>query len=461
MAQRLVDARRVHMIGIAGSGMGALATLLARMGKTVTGSDVADGPTSQALRALGATVHVGHAAAQVGDADYVIRSSAVPANNPEVLEAASRDVASVKLADAVGELMRDRPGIAVAGTHGKSTTTALVTWLLERGGVDPMALIGAEAVNFGSSALLGEGPMVVEADEYDRRFMTLSPTVAVVTSVEADHLDYFQDLGEIAATFQAFVDKLPTEGRLVACADDVGAAALATRADRQTYGFSSGADWRVLEYGASENGGSRFRLEYAGRSWAVESALVGEHNARNAAAAVAVADYFGVGIQSVLTSLRTFRGTRRRFETKGHPRGVWVVDDYGHHPTAVAATLRAARDALPTGAIWLAFQPHTTNRTAALMDELAAAFDDADHVLVLPIYRPSGREAAGKPVTSSDLVERIRRHGHLDARVVETFDEAAETIDRGVERGDMVLTMGAGDVTLLSDRLVERLGGAR
>ncbi len=461
MGRSLADAQRVHLIGIAGAGMAALATLLLRMGKTVTGSDVSDGPASRALRALGATVYAGHAAEHLGDAEYAIRSAAVPGENPEVAEARRRGLPSVKLAEAVGELMRDRQGVAVAGTHGKSTTTALVTWLLERGGLDPTALIGAESVNFGTSALLGDGPMVVEADEYDRRFLTLSPAVAVVTSVEPDHLDYFKDFEDIRQTFQAFVDKLPAEGRLVACADDQGAAALATQADRQTYGFSTEADWRISDYRPAEGGGSRFTLHHDGRSWEAESGLVGEHNARNAAAAVAVVDYLGVGLQSALASLRTFRGTRRRFETKGRPRGIWVVDDYGHHPTAVAATLQAARDALPRGAIWLVFQPHTTSRTAALLDEFSEAFGTADHVLILPIYRPSGRETSGQSVTSADLVKRIRATGHADARLVETFDDALHEIKRGAVAGDLVLTMGAGDVTQLSDRLVERLGGER
>lgn len=441
--------------------MAALATLLLRLGKTVSGSDLVESATTAALRAAGATVEIGHRAQNVCGAQYVVRSSAIPGDNPEVLEAERLGVAGSKLAEAVGELMWGRVGVAVAGTHGKTTTTALLAWLLQCAGLEPMALIGAEALNFGASALAGSGPMVVEADEYDRRFLHLSPTVAIVTSVELDHLDYFGDLAEIRQVFQAFVDKLPRSGRLVVCADEPSVSALAAVADRQTYGFHAAADWRVADYMPREGGGARFTLRTGGRGWPVESSLLGRHNAANAAAALAAADYFGVGLRSALASLQTFRVTRRRFETRGQPSGVWVVDDYAHHPTAVAATLRAAREVRRQAAIWAVFQPHTTNRTAALLDGFARSFDQADHVLVLPIYRPSGREAAARPVSSGDLVDRMRALGHPDARLAEGFDDALAAIEAGVRPGDLVLTLGAGDVTTLCDRIVARLESCR
>ena len=456
---QLARAARVHMVGIGGSGMAALATLLLRMGKTVTGSDLAMSSAAAALGNAGAVVHLGHRAEHIGDAEYVIRSSAVSEGNPEVSDAVRRGVPSVKLAEAVGELMRGRQGVAVAGTHGKTTTTALVAWLLDRAGLDPLALIGADSLNFGASARPGAGPMVVEADEYDRRFLQLSPKVAVVTSVEPDHLDYFRDLDEIRGVFHAFVEKLPPVGRLVVCADDPGASQLQSRAPRVTYGFGAHADWRASDYTPVVGGGSRFMVESRGGSWLAESSLVGEHNARNALAALAAAAFFGVGVRSALDALPEFLGTRRRFETRGRPGGVWVVDDYAHHPTAVAATLRAARGVHPNRAIWAVFQPHTTNRTAALLDALALSFSAADHVLILPIYQPCGRETVARPVTSRDLAARIVAANHPDARVAETFDEATELLVRGVEPGDMVLIMGAGDVTLLSDRLLTALDG--
>jgi UDP-N-acetylmuramate--alanine ligase len=444
------------MIGIGGSGMGALASLLLEMGKTVTGSELSPGSTVDSLRARGATISEEHVAENLGHADYVVRSSAVPSDNVEVAEAVTRGLPNRKLAEAVGELMRDRSGIAVAGTHGKTTTTSLVAWLLQQGGLDPVALIGADTPAFPLGARLGDGPMVVEADEYDRRFLNYWPEVAVVTSVEADHLDYYRDLGEIVSAFQTLVTRLPAHGRLVVCADEPCAAALSSAARKETYGFAQDADWRIDDYAAAPGRGARFTLRTEGRAWPVELPLIGEHNARNVTAALAVADYCGVGLRASLAALQSFEGPRRRFESKGRPRGVWIVDDYGHHPTEVSAVLRAARR-VAEGEVWVVFQPHTTNRTAALLDEFGAAFGDARHALILPIYRPSGREVAARPVTSEDVVNRIQANGHLDARAVSGFEEAQILILAGAKAGDLVLTMGAGDVTLLSDRLVEAL----
>jgi UDP-N-acetylmuramate--alanine ligase len=240
----------------------------------------------------------------------------------------------------------------------------------------------------------------------------------------------------------------------VACADEPGAAGLTTAAQRDTYGFSAGADWWVSDYSTLKGKGSRFELSNGGRGWAVESPLIGEHNARNVAAAVAVVDHYGVGLRSALASVATFQGVRRRFETKGRPRGIWVVDDYGHHPTEVAAVLQAAR-AAAEGDVWVVFQPHTTNRTAELLSEFAQSFPNAQHALILPIYKPSGRESAAREVTSNDLVQAIRRHGHPDARAVDSF--AAVLQHLAARPGDLVLTMGAGDVTELSDVLVREL----
>jgi UDP-N-acetylmuramate--alanine ligase len=456
----LTQAQRVHMVGIGGSGMSALATLLLQMGKQVSGSELSASSAVESLRAAGAIVFDEHAAANVGEAEYVIRSSAVGADNVEVAEAERRGLPNKKLAEAVGELMAERSGIAVAGTHGKTTTTLLVAWLLDRGGMDPLALIGADTPSFPLGARLGDGPMVVEADEYDRRFLNYWPEVAIVTSVEADHLDYYRDLAEIRDVFQTLVERLPEHGRLVVCADEPHAAALSTPARRESYGFAPDADWRISDYVPLAGQGALFRLHAEGRAWPVKSPLVGEHNARNVAAAIAVADHFGVGLRAALAALDTFQGPRRRFETKGRPGGVWIVDDYGHHPTEVAAVLRAAA-AAAEGEVWVVFQPHTTNRTAALLDDFGRSFGQAQHALILPIYLPSGREAAARPVTSSDVVAAIRQTGHSDARAMGSFDDALEAIVAAAKPGDIVLTMGAGDVTLLSDRLVQALGGRR
>ena len=457
---RLSQAQRVHMVGIGGAGMSALATLLLQMGKQVSGSELSSSAAVESLRLAGAIVFSEHAAEHLGEAQYAIRSSAVPTDNVEVAEAERRGLPNKKLAEAVGELMAERSGIAVAGTHGKTTTTLLVAWLLDRGGMDPLALIGADTPSFPLGARLGDGPMVVEADEYDRRFLNYWPEVAIVTSVEADHLDYYRDLTEIREVFQMLVERLPEHGRLVVCADEPHAAALSSPARRESYGFAPEADWRISDYVPLAGQGALFRLHAEGREWPVRSPLVGEHNARNVAAAIAVADHFGVGLRASLAALDTFQGPRRRFETKGRPGGVWVVDDYGHHPTEVAAVLRAAA-AAAEGEVWVLFQPHTTNRTAALLDDFGRSFGQAQHALILPIYLPSGREAAARPVTSQDVVAAIQRSGHADARAVASFDAALKAIVAGAKPGDIVLTMGAGDVTLLSDRLIHALGGWR
>src|SRR5947209_4022393 len=331
----LATAQAVHLVGIGGSGMGALAMLLLEMGKQVSGSDVsADGPMLTRLREAGAAVAQGHRPENLPSiAEYVVRSSAVATDNPEVVEAERRGLPTCKLADAVGELMRGRPGVAVAGTHGKTTTTTLVSWLLDKAGLDPLALIGADTPAFPFGARLGQGPLVVEADEYDRRFLSYWPEVIVVTSVEPDHLDYYHDLAEIRSAFGQLVERLPEHGRLIVCADEPCAASLTSPARRETYGFAADADWRIEDYAPIAGRGARFTLRASGRAYPLQSPLVGEHNARNVAAAMSVADYFGVGLRIAAAALPGFRGPRRRFETRGRPGGIWVVDDYGHHPT--------------------------------------------------------------------------------------------------------------------------------
>jgi len=305
------------MVGIGGSGMAALARLLLSMGKQVSGSDLSGSQTGAQLRVEGAVVVDRHAAANVPlDADYVVRSSAVPVDNPEVLEADRRGIANRKLAETVGELMRGRSGVAVAGTHGKTTTTALVTWLLDQGGLDPLALIGADTPAYQHGARQGDGPMVVKADEYDRRFLNYWPEVAVVTSVEADHLDYYTDVSEIRSAFAEFVERLPPHGRLVVCADEPCAASLQSPARRESYGFAPNADWRIEDLENTASGGTRFTLQAEGRRWPIESPLVGEHNARNVAAAMAVVDYFGVGLRIAAAAMPSVRGPRRRLEAR-------------------------------------------------------------------------------------------------------------------------------------------------
>jgi len=463
IALSLDAARRPHLIGVAGTGMNSLATLLAELGKDVTGSDRASGGMVEWLTERGIRVQKGHTPHLIDDADVVIRSAAVPDDNPEILTARERGVHVLTHAQALGALMAARVGIGVAGTHGKSTTTALIAHILTAGGRAPTLVGGAVALDVGASSRLGRGPeLVAEADEYGRRFLELHPKLAVITGIEPDHLDYYGSFEAVIEAFEQFVGGMAADGTVVTNADDPVLRALALPRRRLTYGVASDATWRLADVRPILSGGSTLDvIGPDGAPWALMSALTGAHNAMNALAAIAVAGELGVARSYVETALASFRGTRRRFETRARRHGVWVVDDYAHHPTAVTATLRAARE-VHDGRLVAVFQPHTTHRTAALLEEFARSFGDADRAILLPIYRPAGREAdehsiasGDRPVESGDVVARM---GHPHASVVESLDAAFDLLCREeLREGTLILTLGAGDVTTLADRLADHL----
>ncbi|MBI4492629.1 MAG: UDP-N-acetylmuramate--L-alanine ligase [Chloroflexi bacterium] len=452
--QTVWTATRLHLVGINGSGMSSLAGLLLDLGKQVSGSDLSPGQAATHLQARGARVQAGHAAEHVEGAELVVISSAVQADNPEVQAARGRGIRVIKHAQALGELMRGRYGIAVAGTHGKSTTTALAAFLLDRAGLQPTLIGGAESLDFGASSRLGQSDyVVVEADEYDRRFLELSPRLAIVTSIEPDHLDYFADLDEIADAFRAFTRLLPEDGLAVTCHDDPVLRGLDVPCPRLSYGFEPGAAYHVAAYRALPGQPVRFTLRAPDDSMhAFQLGLLGRHNVANACAALAAARAVGVDWEALQEALPRFRGTRRRFERVGETRGVLVVDDYAHHPTAVRATLRAAHE-WHAGPVWVAFQPHTTHRTAALLDDFAAALGVADRVVVLPIYQPAGREYARQEVSAADLAARVPSA----ASVCASLEAAAEQLAREAPSGTLLLTMGAGDVTRLGPLVLAAL----
>ncbi len=434
--------------------MSSLALLLRALGKRVTGSDLGGGAARERLAAAGVTVYHGHQAEQAAGADLLIRSAAVGLDNPEVAWARERGVPVLTHAQALGALMRDRIGLAVAGTHGKTTTTALLAWILHVAGLDPTLALGGEAINFNASARLGRSLyLVVEADEFDRRFLELCPRLAIITSIEADHLDCFRDLDEIVQAFRAFVERVHPDGLLVTCADAALLDSLDLPRRRERYGFAAHADWRVTAYQPRRGGGSVFRLrEPGGAEVRFELPLNGRHNAANAAAAVAAARWAGASLEAASEALRSFQGTRRRFEYKGTRAGVLVVDDYAHHPTELRATLAAARAVHP-GRVIAVFQPHTMNRTLKLLPEFAAAFSAADRVVLLPIYTPAGRERELLPVSSADLAARIQG---VPVDLVDSLDEAVERLRAILQSGDLALTLGAGDVYLVGERLLEQ-----
>ncbi len=462
MSGRFRGIQRIHFVGIGGIGMCGLAELLRAQGYQVTGSDVAEGPTVARLRSLGVAVAIGHEAKHVEGADVVVVSSAVRPSNPELVEAERHGVPVIPRAEMLAEVMRLKDGIAVAGTHGKTTTTSLLAHVLQVAGLDPTIVVGGRVIGAGaeserSGARLGSGSfLVAEADESDGSFLHLAPVIAVVTNVEAEHLDHHGSVAALEDAFGAFLERLPFWGAAVLCLDDPGVQRLLARVGRRriTYGLLAQADWVAAEV-RTDGGGMRFAVRRHGEALgSVSLPLAGRHNVANALAALAVADEVEVPFAVAADALASFRGVERRFETKGVVAGVRVVDDYGHHPTEVRATLAAARG-VHTGRIVVVFQPHRYTRTRDLFDAFTTAFHDADLLVLTEIY------AAGEPkihgVEAAALADVIRARGHRDVRFVPELERVPAELVPELRSGDLVLTLGAGSVSQLGPRLLERL----
>ena len=434
--------------------MSGLAEILLGQGKTVTGCDANPSTVVDRLQGKGARVAIGHSAEAVHGAELVVTTSAARPENPEIVEAQRLGIPLVKRAELLGWVMNSHFGLAVAGTHGKTTTTGMLSYILRQAGMDPTALIGGEPLNFDSNALQGKsGYLVAEADEYDRSFLQLWPRVAMVTSVEADHLDCYRDLADIVQTFRDFSSRVPPDGLLVTCADDPILRSLELAVPRQSYGFHQAADWRIIEAEPIPPFGTRVAFTSPdGGAFECSLQLPGRHYAQDALAAIAAAAFVGVDPGLGASILGSFRGTRRRYELVGRAAGVVVVDDYAHHPTEVAGTLRAARER-HSGEIWCVFQPHTVNRTETLREEFLRAFGDAHHLLVLPIYHPAGRRE--ESTFGSDQLVNLM--SHPDARYLEGFQEAVALLEAEIPAGDMVITMGAGNVHMVGTELLARL----
>jgi UDP-N-acetylmuramate--alanine ligase len=456
--------RRLHFVGIGGIGMCGLAELLHELGCRVTGSDLRDGPTLARLRSLGVPVCLGHDADHVGEADVVVVSSAVRAGNPEVAEARRRGIPVIPRAELLGAVMRMKDGIAVAGAHGKTTTTSLIAHVLDVAGLDPTAVIGGRVRGTGSDptgARLGRGDfLVAEADESDGSFLHLSPAIAVITNVEAEHLDHYGSLDALKDAFVAFAERLPFWGLAVVCLDDPGVQSLLPRLTRRrvSYGFSAQADLVATEPEA-HHWGMSFRLRQRGdRLGAVQIPLPGRHNVRNALAALAVALELEVPFGVAAEALESFGGVERRFETVGSVGGVRVVDDYGHHPTEIRATLRAARE-LHAGRLVVVFQPHRYSRTRDLFEDFSVAFHDADLLVVTEIYAAGEDKLPG--VEGAALAAAIETRGHRAVRFVPDLERVPAELVPDLRDGDLVITLGAGSVTQLGPRLLAALGEER
>jgi UDP-N-acetylmuramate--alanine ligase len=456
--------RRVHFVGIGGVGMCGLAEILHNLGCQVSGSDLADGAALERLRGLGIQVSVGHDARQIRDADVVVVSSAVRAGNPEVQEAERRHVPVIPRAEMLAEIMRMKEGIAVAGSHGKTTTTSLIAHVLDAAGLDPTAVIGGRVRGSGgdpaaaaSGARLGRGDLLVaEADESDGSFLRLAPVVAVVTNVEPEHLDHWGSYEALLEGFAAFANRVPFFGAAVVGLDDAGVRQLLPRLTRRTvtYGFSVQADFVASEVEA-QGSGMRFHVRRAGvRLGEVNLPLPGRHNVQNALACLAVALEADVPFRTAADALEGFGGVERRFETKGSAHGVRVVDDYGHHPTEIRATLAAARG-LHSGRILVVFQPHRYTRTQDLFDAFTDCFHDADRLIVTAIYSAGEEKIPG--VESAALVEAIRARGHRGVELVADLQRIPEVLVPDLRAGDLVITLGAGSVTQLGPKLLQAL----
>ena len=452
--------RHVHFVGIGGIGMSGIAEVLLNMGFRVSGSDVRRSDVTARLEALGAKIYEGHAAGNVAGAHVVVRSTAVRDDNPEVAEARRRSIPVIPRAEMLGELMRLKPHtVAVAGSHGKTTTTSMVATVLAHAGLDPTVVVGGVVGAMGSNARLGRSDlMVVEADESDRSFLMLTPTFAVVTNIDREHMDHYTDMTDVRRCFADFVNKVPFYGASVLCLDDPHVQAVIPEVVRRriTYGLSAQADIAAREVRYDKQFGSTFQVRREGEAIGEVSLHVpGLHNIYNSLAAIAVGLELEVPFETIAGALEAFTGVNRRFQFKGEAAGVIVVDDYGHHPTEIRATLVAAKLGSRGRRMVVLFQPHRYTRTQDLLEEFARSFNNADVLMVTDIYAASEDPIEG--VTAEALVEAVRRFGHKDARYAGSIEEATRALVEEVRPNDMVITLGAGNVYRVGERLPELL----
>jgi UDP-N-acetylmuramate--alanine ligase len=466
--------QRIHFVGIGGIGMSGIAEVLLNLGYKVSGSDLKNSAVTQRLASLGAATFEGHRAENIAGAEVVVTSSAIAAENPEVTEAHKLHIPVIQRAEMLAELMRLKYGIAIAGMHGKTTTTSMVASVLAAGGLDPTVVVGGRVDAMGSNARLGKSQyLVAEADESDRSFLKLSPILSVVTNIDREHMDTYRNMRDVKKTFLEFMDRVPFYGMIVACNDDPMLRRLLPEVQRRTvtYGTKRGSDFLIkLSDGAGQNQNphplpqdattvghplNRFRVTYRKQDLGEFTLHVpGVHNVLNATAAIAVGVGLDVSPDAIRMALDQFRGVDRRFQLRGRAAGVSVIDDYGHHPTEIKATLAAARQC-GFGKVHVIFQPHRYTRTRDLIEEFTTAFDDADSLFVLDIYAASEKPIEG--ITGEILAQRIREKTLKSGRYVNAFAEAIDSAAAVAQDGDMILTLGAGSVSQLGPLIVEKL----
>jgi UDP-N-acetylmuramate--alanine ligase len=464
-----MDMAHVHLIGIGGSGLSAIASLLLERGEVVSGSDRQMTSAAQAVQAAGAAVMIGHRAENIAGADLVVRSSAIPDTNPEVVAAKAAGIPVFKRDGFLGNLLQGYRVIAVAGTHGKTTTTAMIAWVLTRLGIDPSYIIGSNALNLGGNAHAGKSDLfVIEADEYDRMFLGLNPTIAVVTNLEHDHPDCYPTPADFYQAFAAFAGQLVPGGILLACNDDAGARRLlqefaGVQGETRSYGLlpppvGPQPDYVASDLERNELGGTTFRVslrQAAGEALAakVRLKLPGRHNVLNALAVMSVAHLMELPLADAAEALGEFRGTSRRFELRGEASGVLVIDDYAHHPSEIRATMAAARERYPGRRLWALWQPHTYSRVRSLFDDFANAFSDADVVIVTEVY--AAREAA--PVDGFSAEFLARAMPGKDVFFIPDLSQAAGFLLEHLRSGDVLLVLSAGDADKLSTQVISGL----
>jgi len=455
--------QRIHFVGIGGIGMSGIAEVLLNLGYKVSGSDLKSSTVTQRLASLGAAVFDGHRAENVAGAEVVVASSAIASENPEISQAHVLHIPVIQRAEMLAELMRLKYGIAIAGMHGKTTTTSMVAAVLAGGELDPTVVVGGRVDAMGSNARLGKSQyLVAEADESDRSFLKLSPILAVVTNIDREHMDCYRNMRDVKRAFLDFMDHVPFYGMVVVCNDDPLLRRMLPQIQRRTvtYGTRRGSDFHIKSGEPVLNPGeyrpiSRFHVTFKQKPLGEFRLHVpGAHNVLNATAAIAVGIGLDVNVELIRTALENFRGVDRRFQLRGTAAGVSVIDDYGHHPTEVRATLAAARQC-GFRKIHVIFQPHRYTRTQLLMDEFANAFDDADTLFILDIYAASEPPIEG--ITGEVLAQRIEEVGKHEARYASSFDEAAEAVVAGAHEGEMILTLGAGSVSQLGPMILEKL----
>jgi len=453
----LGSVKNIHFVGIGGIGMSGIAELLLTLGYQVSGSDLKESTATLRLRELGARIHIGHNASNLQEPDVVVYSSAVPPENVELLEADKRGIPVIKRAEVLAEFMRLKYGIAVAGAHGKTTTTSMVASVLTHGGLDPTVILGGRLnVWGGSNARLGEGDILVaEADESDGSFLLLYPTLAVVTNIDREHMDHYRSMDALRNSFLEFVNRIPFYGKAFVCLDDPELQHILPKIRKKylTYGFSSQADLRASELlmeGQKVSFNVNLRDYEYGR---VEVGMPGEHNVRNALAAIAVGLELNIPFEHIKSGLRDLGGLARRFQIKGERDGILVLDDYGHHPTEIECVLKTAKQCWPDRRLVVLFQPHRFTRTYDLLEHFSVAFYDCDLLFVFPIY-----SAGESPIGGIDhhlLAKEIRKHGHKEVYSMDRLE--AKAIIEMLKKGDVVLTLGAGDIYKLGEQILAEL----